>query len=195
MAGDDEELSMLLSTISDPVGANVDLNQILYMNGIHGEHQYQTLDQVSQILNIPSLPTNTEFYSREEFQKQRSVSVSISSPESGIGSEYNDTAAISPGTAVDFTNQPVSSGIILYPRWDFVFCIQRYSTKYVHILLTQLFVKFAQKLKFRFSLKPRDRHFDPILLVTKNFELFSVLKSLKVYWQALWELMFSGLFK
>jgi len=100
---------MLLSTISDPVGANVDLNQILYMNGINGEHQYQTLDQVSQILNIPSLPTNTEFYSREEFQKQRSVSVSISSPESGIGSEYNDTAAISPGTAVDFTNQPVSS--------------------------------------------------------------------------------------
>ena len=56
MAGDDEELSMLLSTISDPVGANVDLNQILYMNGINGEHQYQTLDQVSQILNIPSLP-------------------------------------------------------------------------------------------------------------------------------------------
>ena len=112
MAGDDEELSMLLSTISDPVGANVDLNQILYMNG---EHQYQSLDQVNQILNIPSLPTSTEFYSQEEYHKQRSVSVSISSPESGIdiGSEYNDTAAISPGTAVDYT-QPVSSGIFHY---------------------------------------------------------------------------------
>ena len=54
----------MLSTISDPVGANVDLNQILYMNG---EHQYQSLDQVTQILNIPSIPTNTEFYSQEEY--------------------------------------------------------------------------------------------------------------------------------
>ena len=142
MAGDDEELSMLLSTISDPVGANVDLNQILYMNGINGEHQYQTLDQVSQILNIPSLPTNTEFYSREEFQKQRSVSVSISSPESGIGSEYNDTAAISPGTAV-------SSGIILNPRRDFVLLYSKIFYKICTCSFNSTLCKICSEVKIQ----------------------------------------------
>ena len=115
MAGDDEELQLLLSGMSaaGPSGmvTNDDINNILFASdmsggyggymdtgGFSGQVQYVTgqdvmLDPMAQLLSDNSGET-VSFYDN----RQRTVSLSVASPESGIdlGSDYTDPASVSP---------------------------------------------------------------------------------------------------
>ena len=130
MAGDDEELQLLLSGISaaGPGGmvTTEDINNILFSsdintgysgymntNGYSDQVQYMSgqdmmLDPVSQLLHdhsdMPQYGT-----------KERTVSLSVASPESGIdlGSDYTDPTSVSPGAhdtySVDTPMTPMSN--------------------------------------------------------------------------------------
>ena len=96
MAGDDEELSLLLSSIPDH-SQEAEINNLLF-----SVQSMETGDMISQLLN------SDNFYTEDPGgqvvrDKERSVSLSVSSPESGVGSEEPDMGAISPGAAWDMT--------------------------------------------------------------------------------------------
>ena len=96
MAGDDEELSLLLSSIPDH-SQEAEINNLLF-----SVQSMETGDMISQLLN------SENFYTEDPGgqvvrDKERSVSLSVSSPESGVGSEELDMGAISPGAAWDMT--------------------------------------------------------------------------------------------
>ena len=97
MAGDDEELSLLLSSIPDH-SQEAEINNLLF-----SVQSMEAGDMITQLLS------SEDFYSGEDMgarDKARTVSLSVSSPESGLGSEELDMGGISPGAAWD--NPPVS---------------------------------------------------------------------------------------
>ena len=100
MAGDDEELSLLLSSIPDH-SQEAEINNLLF-----SVQSMDAGDMITQLLN------SQDFYSEETGaqvirDKERSVSLSVSSPESGLGSDELDIGAVSPGAAWDTTPMSV----------------------------------------------------------------------------------------
>ena len=100
MAGDDEELSLLLSSIPDH-SQEAEINNLLF-----SVQSMDAGDMITQLLN------SQDFYSEDTGaqvvrDKERSVSLSVSSPESGLGSEELDIGSVSPGAAWD-TTAPMS---------------------------------------------------------------------------------------
>ena len=100
MAGDDEELSLLLSSIPDH-SQEAEINNLLF-----SVQSMDAGDMITQLLN------SQDFYSEDTGaqvvrDKERSVSLSVSSPESGLGSDELDIGAVSPGAAWDTTPMSV----------------------------------------------------------------------------------------
>ena len=104
MAGDDEELSLLLSSIPDH-SQEAEINNLLFSVQSMG-----TGDMISQLLNSET------FYTEDPGDqgvrdKVRSVSLSVSSPESGLGSDELDMGVISPGAAWDIAPMSVEPSL------------------------------------------------------------------------------------
>ena len=104
MAGDDEELSLLLSSIPDH-SQEAEINNLLF-----SVQSMEAGDMITQLLN------SQDFYSEDTGaqvvrDKERSVSLSVSSPESGLGSEELDIGAVSPGAwdTAPMSVEPVQS--------------------------------------------------------------------------------------
>ena len=105
MAGDDEELSLLLSSIPDH-SQEAEINNLLF-----SVQSMETGDMISQLLNSQDFYTSEDNMGAQVVRdKERSVSLSVSSPESGLGSEELDIGAVSPGAAWDtVTVEPVQT--------------------------------------------------------------------------------------
>ena len=92
MAGDEEELSLLLSSIPSH-SQETEINNLLF-SVQHQELFPEAGDMITQLLS------NEEFYTSHARPKERSVSLSVSSPESGLGSDM-DAGMTSPGAGPD----------------------------------------------------------------------------------------------
>ena len=104
MAGDDEELSLLLSSIPDH-SQEAEINNLLF-----SVQSMETGDMISQLLNSQAFYCSEDTLGAQVRDKERSVSLSVSSPESGLGSEELDIGAVSPGAAWDtVTVEPVQT--------------------------------------------------------------------------------------
>lgn len=104
MAGDDEELSLLLSSIPDH-SQEAEINNLLF-----SVQSMETGDMISQLLNSQDFYCSEDNMGAQVRDKERSVSLSVSSPESGLGSEELDIGAVSPGAAWDtVTVEPVQT--------------------------------------------------------------------------------------